>query len=153
MYELVVEKQGREKRQGGWTKGNYHWYRYGSQGWRIRPALVLLRGDGGDIRVPATCETAAQAVEWLRPKGAIARQGHLYFVPVREADQDVIACEGPSAITGDESHVAECSAFYHGQPVYSGFVDHVGGHERIYLPRWCKVVQPRSFATQYRRGD
>lgn len=152
-YELIVEKQGRTKRQGGWKTGNYHWYYYGRQGWRIRPAMVLLRGDGGDIRVPATCETVADALDWLQPRNTIARQGHWYFRPIRESEQDLIVCRGPAGVNNEEEHLAECSSIDHrGRKVYSGYVMH-GTHERIYLPRWCIAIPPTSFATQTRKGD
>lgn len=164
-YTLRVEKQGRPKRQGGWVDrvGHYHWYCYGRQGWRIRPALVTLVGDGGQIRVPATCISVADALDWLRPKGARYRQGHLYFIPLGKTGQrdldsmplDEIQRDVP--ISGQDAHIAELLvADYRGKTVVSGVIHHTGTehqHETIRLVEWCWIAGPRSFATQWRIGD
>lgn len=159
MYTLSVMKQGRPERQGGWVPGrdgHYHFYQYGRQ-WRVRPALVLLVGDGGSIRVPATCTTVAEALDWLRPHGAIARQGHWYFVPASRMDQRTasVLSSGPGPIAGDDSHIAQMRVRVDGVLwLYRGRITHAtGGHAGIDLPVWCRAVAPRAFATQCRTGD
>jgi hypothetical protein len=161
-YTLRVEKQGRPKWQGGWCHvadagGHYHWYKYGRQWpWRRRPALVVLVGDGGEIRVPATCCTVDQALAWLQPRGATHRQGHLYFAPLSTRGQAACDARGPlltdAPIDGDTEHCAELVSEYRGDRVVSGAITH-GSHARIFLPQWCRVLPPRTFRTQHRIGD
>jgi hypothetical protein len=155
-YTLTRAKQGREKRQGGWMDRDRtrHWYQYGRGRWRPRPALVMLVGDGGEIRVPATCLTVEDALAWLTPSGAVARQGHLYFVPVSAREQARVRTLGPAPIAGDDRHIAQMTgATTSGLPVYRGRITHVGGHAGVDLPVWCRAVPPRTFATQSRWGD